>query len=152
VKKDSPAEAKCRAIFDKAFAETSQPGVPSGDVTANGVTYTEDFGANECQQMNVLLPAIQKAGKNPTWAKVAKNLEKLSNVPAIYMSNGQGSFSAKKHYLADQIHLVTLAGATAQTPKDASGLFNGCPAPVNCFIPTLIDGNEWFGIESGKAA
>jgi hypothetical protein len=152
VKKDSVAEAKCRAIFDKAFAETSQPGVPSGDVTANGVTYTEDFGANECQQMNLLLPAIEKAGKNPTWAKVAKNLEKQSNVPAIYMSNGQGSFSAKKHYLGDNVHLVTLAGANAQTAKDANGLFNGCPAPVNCFIPTPINGEEWFSIQSGKAA
>src|SRR5262245_9464403 len=152
VKKDSPAEAKCRAIFDKAFNETSQPGVPSGDVTVGGVTYTEDFGANECQQMNLLLPAIEKAGKNPTWAKVVKNLEKLSNVPAIYMSNGSGSFTAKKHYLGDNVHLVTFQGAKGAA-KDPNGVtFNGCPAPENCCIPSPVNGEEWFAIQSGKAA
>ena len=151
VKKDSAAEAKCRTTFDKAFTETSQPGVPSGDVVAGGTTYVEDFASNECQIMNLLLPAIEKAGKKLTWAKVAKNLEK-TNGPAIYASGGQGSYTPKKHYFNDNVHLVTLAAANAQTAKDANGLFNGCPAPVNCWIPQLIDGTEWFSMESGKAA
>jgi hypothetical protein len=151
VKKDTAAEAKCRSVFDKNFAETSQPGVPSGDLNAGGVTYTEDFAAGECQIMNLLLPAIEKAGKKLTWAKVAKNLEKTSG-PAIYSSNGEGSYTAKKHYFNDNVHLVTLAAANAQTAKDANGLFNGCPAPVNCWIPQLIDGEEWFSIQGGKAA
>jgi hypothetical protein len=151
VKKDSAAEAKCRATFDKAFAQTSQPGVPSGDVVTPSGTYVEDFPSNECQIMNMLLPAIEKAGKKLTWAKVAKNLEKTSG-PAIYASGGEGSYTPKKHYFNDNVHLVTLNAANAQTPKDANGLFNGCPAPVNCWIPQLIDGGEWFSMQSGKAA
>jgi hypothetical protein len=151
VKEDTAAEAKCRATFDKAFAQTSQPGVPSGDVVAGGTTYVEDFPSNECQIMNMLLPAIEKAGKKLTWAKVAKNLEKTSG-PAIYASGGEGSYTPKKHYFNDNVHLVTLNAANAQTAKDANGLFNGCPAPVNCWIPQLIDGQEWFSMESGKAA
>ena len=27
-----------------------------------------------------------------------------------------------------------------------NGTFNGCPAPVNCFVPTLVDGQEWFPV------
>ena len=151
VKKDTASEAKCRVTFDKAFAETSQPGVPSGDVVTPTGTYVEDFASNECQIMNLLLPAIEKAGKKLTWAKVAKNLEKTSG-SAIYASGGEGSYTAKKHYFNDNVHLVNLAAANAQTAKDAAGLFNGCPAPVNCWIPQLIDGQEWFSMESGKAA
>jgi hypothetical protein len=145
VKKDSAAEAKCRAAFDKAFGATSLPGVPSGDVTANGVTYSEDFAANECQIMSTLLPAIKAAGKSPTWAKIAANLEKTSG-PMIYASDGEGSYSKSKHYYADKVHLVVLNSANAQTAKDANGTFNGCPAPVNCWIPQLVNGEEWFAI------
>ena len=147
VKKDNAAEVKCRAEFDKAFAATSQPGVPSGDVVANGVTYSEDFAANECQIMNLLLPALKKAGKNPTWAKIQKNLEKTSG-PAIYMSDGEGSYGKDKHYFADNIHLVVLNQANAQTAPDANGLFNGCPAPVNCWVPQVVDGQEWVAIKN----
>ena len=39
-------------------------------MTAGGVTYSEDFASNECQIMRLLLPAIKKAGKNPTWAEL----------------------------------------------------------------------------------
>ena len=151
VKKDTAAEAKCRTTFDKAFAETSQPGVPSGDVVTPNGTFVEDFASNECQIMNLLLPAIEKAGKKLTWAKVAKNLEKSSG-SAIYASGGEGSYTPTKHYFNDNVHLVNLTAANAQTAKDAAGLFNGCPAPVNCWIPQLIDGEEWFSMESGKAA
>ena len=40
----------------------------------------------------------------------------------------------------------TLNAATTSTPKDANGLYNGCPAPVNCWIPQVVDGQEWFPI------
>ncbi len=148
IKKDSAAEAECRATFDEAFDAKSQPGVPSGDIVVGDVTYSEDFPPHECQIMNMLLPAIKKAGKNPTWAKVASNLEKTSSAPGIYLSDGKGGFTPKKHYYADYVHLVTLNGANAQTPKDANGLFNGCPAPVNCWVPQLVDGQEWFPINA----
>lgn len=148
VKKDDAFEAKCRKIFDKGMAETSQPGVPAGDVVAGGVTYVEDVSPNECTILNILLPAIEKAGKKLTWAKVAKNIKAIKSGPAAYMSDGKGSFGPKKYYYADSMHLMTLNAANAQTPKDANGLFNGCPAPVNCWVPQLVGGKEeWFPVK-----
>jgi len=144
IKPDTDFEAKCRAVFDETFGEKSQPGVPSGDVTAGGVTYTEDVDMSYCNIASLLMPAIKKAGKNLTWGKVVKNLEKTGTAPAAYISGGEGSLGKGKHYFADRVHLVTLNAANTQTPKDAHGLFNGCPAPVPCFIPQLVDGEEWF--------
>ena len=63
----------------------------------------------------------KNAGKNPTWAKIQKNLEKTSG-PAIYMSDGEGSYGKDKHYFADNIHLVVLNQANAQTAPDANGV------------------------------
>ena len=146
IKPDSAFEAKCRATFDKTFNEKSQPGVPSGDVTAGGVVYTEDVDMSYCNIVNLLMPAMKKAGKNLTWAKVAKHLGETGSAPAGYLSNGEGTLAKNKRYFADNIHLVTLVGANAQTPKDAKGLFNGCPAPTSCFIPELVDGKEWFPV------
>ena len=148
VKKDNAFEAKCRKTFDKGMAETSQAGVPAGDVTAGGVTYVEDVSPNECTILGFLLPAIEQAGKNLTWAKVAKNLKKVSDGDAAYMSDGKGSFGPKKNYYADYMHLMVLNAANAQTPKDANGLFNGCPAPVNCWKPQRVGGkDEWFPVK-----
>jgi len=146
VKRDSEFEAKCRATFDKGFGLSSQPGVPSGDVTAGGKLYVEDMRPDYCTIMSLLLPAMKKAGKNLTWAKVAKNLEAVKSAPAAYLSNGEGGFAKNKHYFAKNVHVVTLNPANAQTPVDANGLFNGCPAPVNCWVPQLVDGKEWFPI------
>ena len=147
VKKDNAFEAKCREQFDEFSNQQSQAGVPAGDVTAGGVTYTEDLPPNECTIMRTLLPAIEKAGKNPTWDKVYKNILKSGKGGAAYMSNGEGQFAKNKPYYATQVHLEELNTANAQTPKDATnGTFNGCPAPVNCFVPTLIDGQEWFPV------
>jgi hypothetical protein len=118
-------------------------------VTAGGVTYTEDVDMSYCNIASVLMPAIKKAGKQLTWNKVAKALEQTGTAPAAYLSDGQGSLRKGKHYFADNVHLVTLNPATAQTAKDANGLFNGCPAPVPCFIPQLVDGKEWFPLAQG---
>ncbi|MFM8303720.1 MAG: ABC transporter substrate-binding protein, partial [Actinomycetota bacterium] len=126
VKKDSAFEASCRKQFDATFNEKSQAGAPAGDTKPiNGVVYVEDFAPNECTIMQTLLPAIKKAGKKLTWAKVAAQLKKDSKVPTAYMSGGTGSFGAKKQYLADKVHLLTLAAADDKTAKDAAGLFNG---------------------------
>ncbi|MBM3658675.1 MAG: ABC transporter substrate-binding protein [Actinobacteria bacterium] len=148
VKEDSEFEAECRTVFDEGFGIKSQPGVPSGDVTANGVTYVEDMRPDYCTIMSVLIPAMKKAGKNLTWDKVAKNLEAIKSAPAAYLSDGEGGFSKSKHYFANKVHLVTLNGANAQTAVDAKGLFNGCPAPVNCWVPQEVDGEEWFPVSS----
>jgi len=69
--------------------------------------------------------------------------------PAAYMSNGEGGFAKNKTYFVNQVHLMSLNAANAQTAKDANGLFNGCPAPVNCWIPQLVGGQEWFPIPKG---
>jgi hypothetical protein len=148
VKEDNEFEAQCREDFDEFSNQTSQAGIPAGDITAGGVTYTEDMPPNECTIMSVLLPAIEKAGKNPTWDKVYKNILKSGKGPAAYMSNGEGQFTKKKPYYATQVHIETLNTANAQTPKDANGVtFNGCPAPVNCWVPVPVDGQEWFPVK-----
>jgi hypothetical protein len=152
VKADNEFEAKCRSDFDKATNQKSQAGVPAGDITAGGVTYTEDFPPNECVIMSVLLPAIKAAGKNPTWAKVYKNILASGKGGAAYMSNGEGQFTKKKPFYATQVHLQTLNTAGADTPKAANGTWNGCPAPVNCWVPQLVDGEEWFPIVQPSGA
>lgn len=146
VKPDTDFEAECRSVFDETFDQQSQPGVPSGDVTAGGVTYVEDVDMSYCNIASLLMPAIKKAGKNLSWNKVAKALEKTGTAPAGYLSDGQGSLGKNKHYFADKIHVVTLNAANTDTAKDANGLFNGCPAPVPCFVPQLVDGEEWFAV------
>lgn len=149
VKQDSEFEAECREVFDTGFGVQSQPGVPSGDVTAGGVVYVEDMRPDYCTIMSVLIPAMKKAGKKMTWDRVARNMEAITSAPAAYLSDGEGGFSKKKHYFATDVHLVTLNPANAQTPKGANGLFNGCPAPVNCWVPQLVGGQEWFPIRAG---
>jgi hypothetical protein len=147
VKPDSKFEAGCRKTSDAALGEKSQPGVPGGDVTANGVTYTQDMPYITCTMSNILLPAIKAAGKNPTWDKVVKQLESTKSVPMAYYSDGKGSFGKSKHYAADKVHLVAMNRATTTTEKDAAtGTFNGCPAPTSCWIPQLISGQEWFAL------
>ena len=147
IKKDNAFEAQCRKDFDKALGETSQAGVPSGDLTVGPVTYTEDVAPNECTIMSVLLPAIKAAGKNPTWDKVYKNILASGKGAAAYMSNGEGQFTKTKPYYATQVHVQNLATATGTTPKDANGVtFNGCPVPVNCWIPQLVNNQEWYPV------
>lgn len=148
VKKDNAFEAECRKQFDSFTNQKSQPGVPAGDLNLpNGTTLIEDIPPNECTIMGVLLPAIEKAGKNPTWAKVYKNILKSGKGPAGYMSNGEGQFAKNKPYYATQVHIESLNTASASTPQDPNGVtYNGCPVPVNCFVPQLVDGQEWFPI------
>jgi hypothetical protein len=148
VKEDTAFEAECREVFDAGMGVESQPGVPSGDVTANGTLYVEDMRPDYCTIMSLLVPAMKKAGKNPTWDKVAKNLEATKSAPAAYLSDGEGGFAKNKHYFANQVHVVTLNGATTSTPPDVNGLFNGCPAPVNCWVPQVVDGEEWFPVST----
>lgn len=150
IKADSPFEAECRTTFDAAFDQRSQPGVPAGDVTVNGTTYIEDLAPNECTIMGLLAPALRKAGKNPTWAKVHRNLMKTTDAPAAYMSDGRSGFGSDKPYFATSVHLMTLRVANASTAPDAHGLFDGCPAPVNCWVPQTVDGQEWFPVKTPR--
>ena len=148
VKKDNAYEAKCRKTMDATMNETTQPGVPAGDITdASGQTLTEDLAPNECVMADLFVQALKKAGKNPTTDKLYDAFLTLKNNGAAYMSNGEGGFSKNKTYFADQVHLETLNQASTQTPKDANGLYNGCPAPVNCWVPQPIAGSEWFPVQ-----
>lgn len=148
IKADNAFEKQCRTDFDAFMGGKSLPGVPAGDVTAGGVTYSEDFAPGECTIMSILIPAIAKAGKNVTWDKVYNQVIASGKGPAAYMSNGEGQFAKGKQYYANQIHVQTLNTANANTPKDANGLFNGNPAPVNAWVPQLIDGQEWFPVKT----
>ena len=148
IKKDNAFEAKCRSTMDAAMNEKTQPGVPAGDVTdAAGVTLTEDFAPNECTMVDLFMQALKKAGKNPTTDKLYDGFLTLKKNPAAYMSNGEGGFSKTKPYFANEVHLEVLNLANTQTAKDANGLYNGCPAPVNCWVPQLIGGTEWFPVQ-----
>jgi len=148
IKKDNAFEAKCRKIMDAALNETTQPGVPSGDVTdASGQTLTEDVAPNECTMVDLFMQALKKAGKNPTTDKLYDAFLTIKDSPGAYMSNGEGGFSKTKTYFANSVHLEVLNLASTQTAKDANGLYNGCPAPVNCWVPQLIGGTEWFPVQ-----
>jgi hypothetical protein len=150
IKPDNEFEAKCRAEFDAFMNEESTPGAPNGDVVVNGVTYTEDFAFAECTISNLLYPAMKQAGKKLTWDKVHANLVKTTKAPAAYLSNGEGGFGKNKQYFANQVHLVTLTAAGDTTPKDANGMFNGCTIPRPCWVPSEIDGKEWYPIASSS--
>ena len=102
------------------------------------------------ERIFTLFPAMKKAGKNLTWNKVYANLINTTNAPAAYFSNGEGGFAKNKPYFADQVHLVTLTGASDSTPKAANGTFNGCPVPRPCWIPQEVNGTEWFPATVGK--
>ena len=147
IRPDTKFEANCREVFDTATGETSMPGAPNGTTTVDGVDYINDYGTNECAFMTFLLNSIKKAGKSPTWDKVYANMMKTKKGGASNMSDGVGGFGKSKAYYAQNLHLVELTAWDANgRAKDASGTFNGCPIPVNCWVPTLIDGQEWFPI------
>ena len=144
---DTPVEAKCRKVYDAATNLKSTPGAYSGGLEANGVVYEGDFPPPECNLANILLPAIKKAGKNLTWDKVYANIMSTKG-PMADGSNGTGAYGKNKPYFPTQMHVEVLAAADPDTPKDANGLFNGCPIPANCFIPQEFNGTEWFPIKT----
>ena len=117
------------------------------------MTYDGDFAPPECMIANVLLPAIKKAGKDVTWNKVWNNLMATTDAPAAYLSNGKGGFGKNKPYFANPVmHFTEMAGATADTAQDANGLFNGCAVPAPCWVSTVVDGEEWFTVNTQAAS
>jgi hypothetical protein len=113
------------------------------------VKYEQDLVANECTIVHLLLPAIEKAGKNLTWEKVYKNLLATKKGPAAFLSEGEGGFGKNKlHFSDDLMHFTVMVAPTVETP-DANGLFDGCGIPAPCWVSQEVDGQEWFPI-SGK--
>jgi hypothetical protein len=143
---DNPLEAECRANFEAQTKFKTTPNAPSGQTTVNGVRYDTDIDPYSCTLMNLLLPALKKAGKNPTWDKVYKNLISVEKGRAAYMSNGEGGFAKNKPYFANQVHMMRLSKVDANTPKAADGTYNGCPSPFTCWIPVEVNGQEWYPI------
>lgn len=142
-------EAECRQQWDATYEEESYPGVPSGDdiTTSDGRTITNDFAQNECTMLPLLRQALRKAGKNLTHESLHKAFLSLGAGPAALMSDGEGSFARNKPYYATKIHSVKLQVNSRNQALDANGqTYNGCPAPVNCWIPITGD---WFEIRAG---
>jgi hypothetical protein len=95
----------------------------------------------------VLLPAIKKAGKALTWDKVYANIQSTAG-PTAYLSEGQGAYGKNKPYYPNKLHVMMLNVAGPDTPKDANGLFAGCPIPANCWVPVEANGQEWYPIKT----
>jgi hypothetical protein len=151
IKPDNAFEAKCRSQYADITGWTPYPGAQSGGTDVDGMHWDEDIPYQECTMMNVLLPALKAAGKNLTWDKVYANLLKRTKAPMAYMSGGTGGFGKNKPYLATQVHLETMSAVPAGTPLDANGkTYNGCPVPKHCFVPQVIDGQEWFAADSSE--
>ena len=146
---DSEFEAQCRENWLRhfpVFEGKSDIGTPSGEVgleTADGELLNSDYALNECMIMRALYFAFQNAGVNPTRDSVANALKQYVG-PAAQMSNKQGAFGSDKNYFATQMWEVEFRVVSPQTSRGADGLFNGCPAPTNCWVP--VTGN-WIAIE-----
>ncbi|MGB1532313.1 MAG: hypothetical protein ACPG9C_06050, partial [Acidimicrobiales bacterium] len=146
---DSEFEAQCRENWLRhfpVFEGKSDIGTPSGEVgleTADGELLNSDYALNECMIMRALYFALQNAGVNPTRDSVADALKQYEG-PAAQMSNKQGAFGPGKNYFATEMWEVEFRVVPPQTPRGADGLFNGCPAPTNCWVP--VTGN-WIAIK-----
>jgi ABC-type branched-subunit amino acid transport system substrate-binding protein len=141
-------EAQCRERFDEQFDTESYPGVPTGDeiTTSDGRTLSSDFAASECTMLPLLQEALENAGENLTHESLHDAFLEITSAPAAMLSDGSGGFGPDKPFFANRMHAVQLVVNSPDAPLDASGeTYNGCPAPVNCWVP--ITGN-WFDIET----
>ena len=117
---------------------------PSGSVLTDsaGTVLISDYPPQECTITNILKLALTNAGLNPTKQDLIDATLALGEVPFANGSNGKGTLTADKPYLADSVHTIRITLATIETPPDANGTYNGCAAPVTCGI--VID--DWTPI------
>lgn len=140
IRPDTEFEAECRAFFDESFAEyyggNSMPGVPAGQkiTDVNGRELISDYTPQECTIANILYQALSNAGINPTRESLIDAALALGEVPIALMGGGVGSLAPGKAFVADQLHTVRVQAASPDVAPDDAGLYNGCPAPVNCGI------------------
>ncbi len=128
------------------FNGQSDVGVPSGEVgleTFDGEFLNSDYAPWECTMVRFIKEALEGAGINPTRDSFANALRKVSG-PMAFRSNGQGAFGPSKNYYSTQMWVVRFTIVSPNTPRGEDGTFNGCPAPVNCWIPVT---GEWFAID-----
>jgi len=151
VRPETEFEKGCRAHFDTVFAAEfptkSSPGVPSGQVIdlADGTKISSDYDAFVCTLANIMEGSLTGAGVNPTRDSAYQAALGLGDVPIALASDGKGRLAEGKNYAANFVHSVKLTAANKDTPKSANGTYNGCPAPVNCWVPST---DEWFAIKS----
>jgi len=147
---ETPFEQECRAKFDALSAKTkdyptkSSPGVPSGSTYTlpDGTVLSSDYPPNECTISVAIKRALEKAGKNLSRESFMKALRGLGEVDVALASNGKGTQEPGKTYFATLTHSVKLT-AGKDAAKGSNGLFNGCAAPYNCWVP---NSPEWFAI------
>lgn len=148
---ETPFEQECRAKFDALSAKTndyptkSSPGVPSGNTItlADGTVLSSDYPPNECTIAVAIKRALDKAGKNLSRESFMKALRGLGTVDVALASDGKGTQEPGKTYFATLTHSVKLT-AGKDAAKGANGLFNGCAAPYNCWVP---NSTQWFPIK-----
>lgn len=149
LREESTFEKECRAHYDTVFAgefpTKSYPGVPSGDTItlADGTVLSSDYAPNECTLSNMVKMGLENAGNNPTRASFTSAVLDLGDVPIALASDGKGTMKPDKAAAADWVHAVVLTAANADTPKNATGTYNGCPVTKNCWVPA---GDQWFPI------
>jgi len=145
LREENAFEKECRAKFDALSAKTndfptkSSPGVPSGDTIklADGTVLSSDYPPNECTFVTIMKRAFDAIGnKALNRESFMQAIRNLGSVDVALASDGKGSQAPGKVYLSDWIHGGLLTPATKDTPRNANGTFNGCPTPVNCFVPS----------------
>ncbi|MEC7878849.1 MAG: hypothetical protein VYE07_01350, partial [Actinomycetota bacterium] len=146
---DDTFEAQCREEwleFFPIFEGQSDRGAPSGEVgleASDGSLLNSDYAPGECTMQYLIKEALENSGINPTRDSFAAAMKELSG-PQAFRSNGEGAFGPDKNYFSTQMQAVQFTLASRSTERGADGTFNGCPAPVNCWIPIT---GEWFKIE-----
>lgn len=146
---DNTFEAQCRDEWldhFPVFEGKSDRGTPSGEVnleTADGDLLSSDFSFADCNIVYALKHAFDNAGVNPTRDSFAAAMKTYKG-PAAQMSNGEGAFGPDKNYFATQMWKMEFRIVSSDTKRSSDGLFNGCPAPTNCWIPVS---GSWLRIE-----
>ena len=146
---DNTFEAQCRDEWldhFPVFEGKSDRGTPSGEVnleTADGDLLNSDFSFADCNIVYALKHAFENAGVNPTRDSFAAAMKTYAG-PAAQMSNGEGAFGPDKNYFSTQMWKLEFRIVPADTPKSSDGLYNGCPAPTNCWVPVT---GTWLRIE-----
>ena len=149
IRNDNEFQQTCRQEWldhFPIFNGQSDVGVPSGEVgleTIDGELLNSDYAPWECTMVRFIKEALEGAGINPTRDSFATALREISG-PMAFRSNGQGAFGPSKNYYSTQMWVVRFTIVSPDTPRAEDGTFNGCPAPVNCWIPVT---GEWFKID-----
>ncbi|CAB4977717.1 unannotated protein [freshwater metagenome] len=123
----------------------SYSGIPSGETRTlpDGLKVASDYPPNECTFVNMIKPALEKAGKKLTRESFMKAVRGLGEVNVALGSNGKGSQEPGKTWIATVVHGDKLTAAPTGTAKNANGTYNNCPVDIQCWVP--VDAT-WYPI------